>query len=223
MYLYTRPVGSVVYSAGRVTSQTKIRQHVRAVFRRRTRSGTVQTAHRVFDARRVISPTYSARAAMRAWASTRRMVGSAWTARLERSHQVCLGQLAAQAAATSGPCISRTRGESVAHALLASSRMSNDTSVWTVVWGSTAMAACVRRVLPGLSQRTIRVAAICAWHSARTSTAPMEWRAQRAVQGASRSPTAQDVRPALLWAMHTCLRQAIRACSAVLAASRMLR
>ena len=196
---------------------------MRAVFRRRTRSGTVQTAHRVFDARRVISPTYSAQAAMHVWVSTHRMVGNAWTVLLATSHRVCPGPLAAQAAVTLASCTSRIQDESVAHAPQASSRMRSDTSVWTVVWGSTAMAACVRRVLPGLSQRTIRVAAICAWHSARTSTAPMEWRAHHAVRATSLSPIAQGVRCALLWATHTCLRQVILAYSAVRGVSRMLR
>ena len=198
-------------------------RRVRAACLRRTRSGTVRTAHHAFDARWVISPTFSAPAAMRAWVSTHRMVGNAWTVLLERSHRVCLAPQAAQAAATSAPCTSRIQGESVVHALLGSSRMRNGTSVWTVVWGSTATAACVKRVPLGLSRRTTRVAAICAWRSARTSTVPTEWPAQDAVQATSLSPIAQGVRRALLWATHTCLRQVILACSAVRGVSRMLR
>ena len=198
-------------------------RRVRAACLRRTRSGTVRTARHAFDARRVISPIFSAPAAMRAWVSTHRMVGNAWTVLLERSHRVCPAPQAARAAATSAPCTSRIQGESVVHALLGSSRTRNDTSVWTVALGSTATAACVKRVLLGLSRRTTRVAAICAWHSGRTSTVPTEWLAQDVAQATSLSPIAQGVRRALPWVTHTCLRQVILAYSAMWGVSRMLR
>jgi hypothetical protein len=48
----------------------------------------------------------------------------------------------------------------------------------TVAKASTAMAVCVSLVPLGLSRRMIRVAVICAWHSARTFTALMDWLVQ---------------------------------------------
>ena len=86
---------------------------------------------------------------------------------------------------------------------------------------STAMAVCVSLVPLGLSRRMIRVAVICAWHSARTSTAQMAYHASVAVPAVSHSPIALDVSHALLWAVLSCLRQEVRVCNVALAVSRM--
>ena len=96
----TQQTENIAHSVVQGVSPTQMERHARAVFRRRTRTGTVRTARHAFDARRVISPIFSAQAAMRAWASTHRMVGNAWTVLLATSHRVCLGPLAARAAVT---------------------------------------------------------------------------------------------------------------------------
>ena len=179
-------------------------------------------ARHVLDANLVRSPTRSALAAMGVWDSTLQMVGSVWTAHLERSHLVSLAPQAARAVLTSVPCTYRTRAASAVHAPLARSQMTHDTNAWYVKMASTAMAACASPVLLDLSQTTTRAAAICAWHLAPTSSVPTVFRAPAVEQAMSLSPIAQGVSPALPSALHTCPRQARRACSVVLAASRML-
>ena len=89
------------------------------------------------------------------------------------------------------------------------------------VQASTAMAVGVNRALLDRSRRMIRVAAICVWHLARTSTAQMAYHASVAVPAVSHSPIALDVSHALLWAVLSCLRQEMRVFNVALAVSRM--
>ena len=94
-------------------------------------------------------------------------------------------------------------------------------SALTVTKASTAMAACVSLVPLDLNRRTIRVAAIYVSHSARTSTALTAYHVSVAVPAVSPSPIALDASHALLWAMLSCLRRAMRVCNVVPAVNRM--
>ena len=109
----------------------------------------------------------------------------------------------------------------MAHVLQGSSRMRLAMSASAVAKASTAMAVCVSLVPLGLSRTMIRVVVICAWHSARTSTAQMAYHASVAVPAVSHSPIALDVSHALLWAVLSCLWQEMRVCNVALAVSRM--
>ena len=109
----------------------------------------------------------------------------------------------------------------MARVMQASNRMRLVMSASNVAKASTAMAACVNLVPLDRNRRMIGVVVICAWRSARTSTAPMAHRVSVAVLAVSLSPIAPDVGRALLWAALSCLRQAMHVCSVVLAANQM--
>ena len=92
----------------------------------------------------------------------------------------------------------------------------------TAQQASTAMGVGVSLVLLDRSRMTIRVAAICVWHSARTSTATTEWNASAVMWAVSPSPIALDASHALLSATRTYQRQAKHACSVARAVSPLL-